>query len=255
MILGIAGLALTLLAGVLIGATGIGGVLLVPILLGVEGMTLSDAIAASALAFAFPGGLAIWRLRRSPTSARAPGDGLALWLMLGALPGAMLGAAWVHHVDTRVLLALLAAVALFSGVRGWIQRPVVNQASWVIAWPLAVLLGAAVGLGSGLTGTGGPVLLMPLLMALRQPLLGTIRSAQVIQLPVALSATLAHVHAGAMPLALVPLSGLLGLCLIGGFVLGQWGAERVATRHLQSFVHLLLVAVGLWFLWRTVTVV
>ena len=164
--LGIAGLALTLLAGVLIGATGIGGVLLVPILNGVEGLSLSDAIAASALAFAFPGALAIWRLRRSSAPAHAQGDALALWLMLGALPGAMLGAAWVHHADTKVLLGLLALVALFSGGRGLMKRPVASQASWTISRRLAIFLGAVVGLGSGLTGTGGPVLLMPLLMAL-----------------------------------------------------------------------------------------
>ncbi len=255
MILGIAGLALTLLAGVLIGATGIGGVLLVPILNGVEGLSLSDAIAASALAFAFPGALAIWRLRRSSVPAHSQGDALALWLMLGALPGAMLGAAWVHHADTKVLLGLLALVALFSGGRGLMKRPVASQASWTISRRLAIFLGAVVGLGSGLTGTGGPVLLMPLLMALRQPLLGTIRSAQVIQLPVAMSATLAHAQAGAMPLTLVPLSVVLGLCLVSGFVVGQRSAERVATRHLQSFVNLLLIAVGLWFLWRTVSAV
>ena len=47
--------AAILLAGWLIGATGIGGVLVVPVLNQLQGVALQQAIAAASLAFALPG--------------------------------------------------------------------------------------------------------------------------------------------------------------------------------------------------------
>ena len=248
MVLSFVGLALTLLAGALIGATGIGGVLVVPILVAVEGLDLSRAIAASAIAFAFPGLLALWRLRRHPV----PQDGGPPLpfkpLILGALPGALLGAMWVHQAQPRLLLGILGCVALASGVRGFVLRAgSATQTPVTLSTLGACALGAGVGVGSGLTGTGGPVLLVPLLLVLRQPLPATIMAAQAIQLPIALSASLAHWGVGAIDgtLALV-----LGLCLLLGFLWGQWAARRVAMRRLQDLVNLLLVCTGLWFGWQ-----
>jgi uncharacterized membrane protein YfcA len=247
-VLSFVGLALTLLAGALIGATGIGGVLVVPILVAVEGLDLSHAIAASAIAFAFPGLLALWRLRRHPV----PQDGGPPLpfkpLILGALPGALLGAMWVHQAQPRLLLGILGCVALASGVRGFVLRAgSATQTPVTLSTLGACALGAGVGVGSGLTGTGGPVLLVPLLLVLRQPLPATIMAAQAIQLPIALSAGLAHWGVGAIDgtLALV-----LGLCLLLGFLWGQWAARRVAMRRLQDLVNLLLVCTGLWFGWQ-----
>ena len=111
--MGIASAAALLLAGWLIGATGIGGVLVVPALTQFEGLPLKQAIAASALAFAFPGAAALWWLRR------APGAGASLIaLVAGAVPGAAVGALLVHSVDVRWLLAAMAALAITTGVRG-----------------------------------------------------------------------------------------------------------------------------------------
>ena len=248
MILSLLGLALTLLAGALIGATGIGGVLVVPILVGIEGLDLSRAIAASAIAFAFPGLLALWRLRRHPVPQDAGPPLPFKPLILGALPGALLGAMWVHQAQPSLLLGILGCVALGSGVRGFILRAGSAARAPVRLSSLgASLLGAGVGVGSGLTGTGGPVLLVPLLLILRQPLPATIMAAQTIQLPIALSAGLMHWVLGAIDGALAL---VLGLCLLLGFLWGQWAARRVAMRRLQDLVNLLLVCTGLWFGWQ-----
>src|SRR6185436_5148217 len=103
-----------LLAGWLIGATGIGGVLVVPALVQFEPMPVAQAISASALAFAFPGAAALWWLRAGPPSDRPR----LLALVAGALPGSVLGAWGVHQVEPRWLLAGLAVLALGSGLRG-----------------------------------------------------------------------------------------------------------------------------------------
>lgn len=233
-----------LVAGWLIGATGIGGVLVVPALSQLEGMDLQRAIAASALAFAFPGAAALWWLR---SGSPAPGAQLSA-LVAGAVPGAVLGALLVHHIETRWLLAGLGLLALGSGLRGLYPAPV-STATAPSALPCATaaVLGCAVGVGSALTGTGGPVLLVPLLMLWRQPLASTVAAAQAIQLPLALCASAAHWASGWLDFGL---AAVLGVLLLAGSLAGQWCARRMRVHWLQQLVSLLLLATGAWFAWR-----
>ena len=241
--------ALVLLAGWLIGATGIGGVLVVPVLGALEGMALPRAIAASALAFALPGAVALWRLRGHAEALRATGAAGSLpmaALIGGAVPGSLLGAFGVHHLGSTWLLVGLAALALSSGLRG-LRTAAHGPSLPGMAPPVAACLGLLVGLGSGLSGTGGPVLLVPLLMALRQPLPATVAAAQAIQLPIALSAGAVHAWSGALDLLLAL---QLGSWLMLGSLAGQWAARRIAVAQLQRLVSLLLIATGLWLAWR-----
>lgn len=237
--------AAILVAGWLIGATGIGGVLVVPALAQLEGTQLQRAIAASALAFGFPGAAALWWLHRSGAADSAR----LLPLLAGAIPGAVAGALLVHQVQARWLMGGLAALALISGLRG--LRP--RSASAARPGPIAlgaaswVALGAAVGLGSALTGTGGPVLLLPLLMLLRQPMLSTVAAAQAIQLPLALCASAAHAITGALDLGLAL---TLGGVLLAGSLVGLWCSRRMPLHGLQQLVSALLVATGGWIAWR-----
>ena len=243
--MGPASAAAIVLAGWLIGATGIGGVLVVPALAQFEAMDVQRAISASALAFALPGVAALWWLHRGD----AP-SGVHLGAMVGgAIPGAVLGALLVHHVHTRWLLAALALLALASGLRG--LRPASAAASDPLSLraATAVVVGFAVGAGSALTGTGGPVLLVPLLMLWRQPMLRTVAAAQAIQLPLALCASAAHWASGSLDLVL---AASLGLLLLGGSLAGQWCARRIKVHWLQQLVSVLLVVTGGWLAWRAV---
>ena len=232
--------ALTLLAGALIGATGIGGVLLVPTLTQFEGMPLRAAVATASLAFAFPGVAALWWLRLAAPTTRA---GL-LPLVAGALTGAWLGGQWVQTLEARWLLGAVAVLALFSGLRGLLQRtPAAHPKAVDLGAVVMVALGLGVGAASALTGTGGPVVLIPLLLALRQPMARTIAAAQVVQLPVALSASSVHLASD----ALTPgLALAVGTVLLVGSLLGQQLARGVDMRKLQRLVGLLLLGTGLW---------
>ncbi len=107
-------------------------------------------------------------------------------------------------------------------------------------------LGALVGLGSALTGTGGPVLLIPLLMLWRRPLVQVVAAAQAIQLPVAATSSAVHWFSGALDLRL---GGLIGLVLLAGSIAGQKAAQRIAVHRLQRLVAGLLLTVGAWFAW------
>ena len=235
-------IAAVLLAGWLIGATGIGGVLVVPVLNQLQGVPLPQAIAAASVAFALPGLAAAWRWRRAGAHAAGP----TLALVLAAIPGAAAGALLVHHVAVDVLLAGLAALALGSGL--WGLRPQDGRAAAPeLGVPAYAVLGALVGLGSALTGTGGPVLLVPLLMLARQPLRNTLPAAQAIQLPVALCAGAGHAWSGALDLRLaLP----LGCVLLAGALAGQWAAPRTPVIALHRLVCALLILTGGWFAWR-----
>lgn len=233
--------AAILLAGWLIGATGIGGVLVVPALNLLEGVDLPRAIAASALAFALPGMVALRRLRGMPAGQRGHA------LVVGALPGALIGALLVHHVDVRWLFGGMAALALASGLRGLLPQAPLLQDRNALPTAAALALGLLVGLGSGVTGTGGPVLLVPLLLILRQPLMYSVAAAQAIQLPVALCAGATHLVLGALD---IKLALVLGVLLLVGAVAGQWAAQRLKVRLLQRLVSGLLLVSGGWFAWR-----
>ena len=239
----LASAATILLAGWLIGATGIGGVLVVPVLHQLQGIGLQQAIAAASLAFALPGLAAAWRLRQSSGAALPEGTSA---LLLFALPGAGLGALLVHHVPTDLLVAGLAALALASGLWGLRRAPQQHEGKR-LPIPAMGALGAGVGLGSALTGTGGPVLLVPLLMLLRQPLRNTLPAAQAIQLPVALCAAAGHAWAGALDwrLALA-----LGVVLLLGALAGQWSGPRTHPLALHRLVCVLLILTGAWFAYR-----
>ncbi len=239
----LASAAAILLAGGLIGATGIGGVLVVPVLTQLAGMDVARAVAASSLAFAFPAVAGLWWLRNGPAVGAA-----RLWaLAAGAVPGGMLGGLLVHGVQAHWLLTALAILAMGSGLRGLMPVHPGNpeRAAFDVA-PMA-LIGLAVGIASALTGTGGPVILIPLLMLWRQPMALTLACAQAIQLPVALSASAVHAASGSRDLALA--CGI-GLVLLVGSLIGQRLAQGAKLRSLQILVSLLLVGTGLWFAWR-----
>lgn len=229
------------LAGALIGATGIGGVLLVPLLTSLGGVPLPQAIAAASLGFALPALIALGPLRRQPRLARR-----CLPLLAGALVGGAAGAFMVRWLPGAVLMAGVTALVLFSGWRG-LRAPHAGTQAGAALPPAALLaVGVVVGIGSALTGTGGPVLVLPLLMLLRQPVIFAVVAAQAVQLPVAIAASAVHALEGRLEPRLALLCGVL---MLAGSMAGQRAAMRLDTHQLQRLVSMLLLAVGAWFGW------
>ena len=225
-----------LLAGLAIGATSIGGVFVVPVLGTFAQVEPQRAVAAASLGFAFTGAAAWWKAPRS-----LPGRGLTL--DLSALAGAALGAltlAWMPGGGVRLAVGF---VALVSGVYALFGR------DWQRAAPLPAialgLLGLVVGALSAWSGTGGPVVLLPLLALLGVPATMGVDMAQRVQLPVALSAPAVNFAAGRLDLGL----GLaIGVLVLAGWALGRWLARRLPVQRLRQAVALALIATGLAYL-------
>ena len=225
-----------LLAGVAIGATSIGGVFVVPVLGALAQVEPDRAVAAASLGFAFTGAAAWWHAPRDAQGGSVP-------LGLSALAGAALGAltlAWMPGGGVRLAVGV---VALTSGLFALFGR------SWQRAAPLPagvlVLLGLVVGALSAWSGTGGPVVLLPLLALLGVPATVGLDAAQRVQLPVALAATAVNFAAGRLDLLL----GLaIGVLVLAGWAIGRRLAQRLPVQRLRQAVALALIATGLAYL-------
>ncbi len=231
---------LLVVAGVAIGATSIGGVLVVPVLSGIAGIPLADAVAASSLAF-LPTGLLGWRAARDHAQA----GGTPWTLHAAALLGAIFGALLVQGIPAGAARIWLAALAATSGLYGLASTASAAQRERPLPGPAALsLLGLAVGLGSAMSGTGGPVLLLPLLMLMGASTPPSVAAALAVQLPVAFAASATHLIAGDLPLGL----GLqTGAMLMAGAWAGRVLARRLPIRILRACASLCLIGVAAWY--------
>ncbi|MBT6415449.1 sulfite exporter TauE/SafE family protein, partial [Candidatus Puniceispirillum sp.] len=102
-------------------------------------------------------------------------------------------------------------------------------------------IGAITGVLSSLTGTGGPLVLVPLLMWLRLPVLIAIGLSQAIQLPIATFATVANLMAGNFSWMIA-----IGLAvgISSGSLIGAKVAHRLPTATLKIIVAIVLTLVG-----------
>ena len=229
--------ALALISGILIGCIGIGGVFLVPCL-SLAGVDVHAAIGASMFSFIFSGAIGVWLYARHGSIAWRS----AAWLAAGAAPGAFLGALLVAHTRGDILLLLVGATVAFAGWRVLRRAGSKPDSRHVRLAPLLLAgIGAAVGIGSALTGTGGPVLLVPLLMWLGAPVLTAVGLSQAIQVPIALMASLGNFWTGSLEL---PLTALLSIGVTFGSVVGARIAHAVPAHFLTRLVAVALVLVG-----------
>ena len=222
--------------GGLIGSAGIGGVLLVPWLTGVIGLGVRDAVAIAMASYIATGIVAI-------VQARLADDWTRLWsywpLVLATLPGAFLGGLAIAAIPERIALAVLALFLILTGA--WaLLRDRLGARSGPAAHP-GWATGIAGGFASALTGTGGPAVLMPILMWRGVPLLAAIALGQIVQLPIAAAATVGNLLAGPFD---VGIAVLVAAGLTPGVVLGRWTAKRLPVLLLARIVAVLLVATG-----------
>ena len=241
-------LALAALAvGTLIGAVGIGGILLIPALTAFAGLGIHEAMATALFTFIFTGitGTALFQ-RRGSIDWR-----ITVPVCAGALLFAFLGA-WANaHTSAKALGLALAGIIIFAGVytlaslrearvAALHQRPAAQRA-------LLAGIGATAGFGSGLTGVGGPALSVPLMVLFGFPALTAIGTSQVIQIIAALSGTLGHLQFGTINFTL---AAWLTVLEIAGVFAGTYIVHAVNANVLRKFVALLCIAVGVFLIAR-----
>ena len=234
-------LGIGLLVGLLIGAIGVGGVLLVPALTYIGGMGIHVAIASAMVAYFFAGGVGSIEFARQGSIRWSD----AAWLAGGAMPGAFAGAATTSLVPAFALELLIAVLIIASALNALRGGGPADRAPRSLARHSLLLTGAVTGVASSMSGTGGPLVLIPILLWLEVPVLAAVGLSQVIQLPISAFATAGNLLYGAIDL---PVAAALSVLLMVGVWFGARVAHRVSGAALKRLVSLMLLGVGVMML-------
>jgi uncharacterized membrane protein YfcA len=229
-----AALLLLAVTGALIGMVGIGGFLLVPIVVHLQGASVRDAVAVAAITFLASGLLSVaisWRRVDVPLAPYG-------WFFMAAAIGAALGAFASGAASERTLTIAIALAIGSAAILEWFGIPRATG-SESLSTARAVASGALTGIGSTLTGTSGPMVAMPLLAWFGMPISRRIRVGQVAQLPIALTATLVFLSLGDVPWMLAAICG----CTVSlGQLVGMRCSVLLTPRGVSRFAAILMLA-------------
>lgn len=223
---------------------GVGGVLLPPGLVALGGLTVHEATATSTWAFVFTGVIGTFVYARRGVVPW----GMLARLAIGVVPAAFLGALVNATLPAPVVLIGLGVLTLFVGVQQ-LRRSAARQRRDRLGTAALVVIGAFVGFGSALTGTGGPVLLVPVLLVLGIAPLRAIAVSQAVQLPVVIAGSVGYLQTSLIDLRL---GTMLGCLAAFGVVAGALVATRVPADGLRRIVAVACLAAGVFLLLRAV---
>lgn len=234
-------LATAVFVGILIGAVGVGGILLIPAINLLAALPLQTSMATALSTFIFTGIVGTWLFQRRGSIEWSQ----AVPLCAGGAVFGVVGA-WANaSIDVRLLGLVLAVLTVLAGLYSLrthaSPRPEGANRTARSRRLLLFGIGALTGFGSGLTGVGGPALSVPMMVAFGFPLLPTIGSSQVIQVVAALSGSIGNLSHGQIDFRL---AALLTVFEIAGVAVGVRVAHAVDARHLRRAVGVLCVAVG-----------
>ncbi len=170
-------------------------------------------------------------------------------LLAGSLPMAFLGGA--VQLPGAWYKALVGIILIFAAAMLFFQPRVGSPTSQLptirIPWVAGVFSGAAVGLLSGLTGTGGGIFLSPLLLFFGWT---TARQASGITAPFILANSIAGLAGNLVSLRSLPseLSYFIVAALVGALIGTQFGIRWFSNVTLQRVLALVLLIAGGKFL-------
>lgn len=232
-------LAVGLVAGTIDAVVGGGGLIQLPALLLVPGMSAVQALAtnkAGSVAGAAMSSATYLRRVRPDKSATLPAAGFAL---LGAVLGAMLAAIVPEALFRPVILVVLVAVGAFTllkpalGQEAQLRFPPDSAAHHGLAWAL----GFVVGVYDGVLGPGtGSFLVIGLVALVGFSFLQATASAKIINFATNVGALLFFIPAGHVVWP-------LGLALAAGNLTGGYLGARLAIRLGSGFIRIVFVVV------------
>ena len=160
-------MAANLVVGAFVGLTGVAGFLLPIVYTGPLGMGVTEGLALSFAAFIVSGALGSVNYNKAGNLDIPFG----IRLSLGSLAGAVLGVKLNLIIPESTVKVILYVVVLLSGISILLRKDKSQEESgraYVISDHLAatLILGFVTGSVCSLSGAGGPVLVMPLLVVL-----------------------------------------------------------------------------------------
>ena len=233
-------LLVAVLVGGLIGTVGVGGILLIPALSALRGLTTHAAMATALFSFIFTGILGTWLYYKHGSINWGITIPVCVGGLLGGYPGALANAiapAWILNLILGCIIIFAGIYALFPAKGGTIEyRPGDTRQRLQL-----ILIGATVGFGSGLTGVGGPVLSVPFMVILGFAPLTSIATSQVIQITAATSGSISNFANGFVD---IHMALLVTAAELIGVVAGARLAHTVSSGVLKKMVSVVCIIVG-----------
>jgi uncharacterized membrane protein YfcA len=240
-------IAIGLAGGILSGAFGVGGgIVLVPLLINFAGLDQRRAAATSLLAI-LPTSIAgsITYLANGEVDLLA-----AVVIAAGAIAGSLVGSALLKRLPLRWLRWMFIALLVIVAVRLALIEPVRGE-PLEFTLPVAlvyVAIGLIMGIASGLFGIGGGVVAVPALVAL----LGVSDliakgTSLLVMIPTSVTGTVANAR---NRLVDVRTGLIVGAAAAGASVLGAFIALALPPRPSSVLFAVLLLAIAAQLAWR-----
>lgn len=235
-----------LFAGVGITAVGPGGIFVTVALVAVTDLRPALVVGTASATFVATGLVGAESYRRSGELASRGGRRMAAVLSFTGLAGALAGVRLNALVDASAFAVLLGAFVSLTGVLVLYRARHGSTGGAYDATTLrgtlgVAAIGALVGVSGGLLGVGGPVLAVPLLVAVGVPMLVAVGVAQVQSVFVAAFATVGYVGRDAVSW---PLAVAIGVPELVGVVAGWRLAQSVDSERLTRVLAALLLLLG-----------
>jgi uncharacterized membrane protein YfcA len=223
----------------------VGGVLLIPALLAVTNLSIHQASASALITFILTGGLGTILFARRGSIAW----GMSVPICLGAVIAGYLGAQLNVNVPSKLLIGIIGLMVIGAGVWALMARiPAAAVNNNAVSNPpkrraILFLVGLVSGFLSGLSGAGGPLFSVPLMLALKFNPLATIGIAQVFQVVASGSGSVANILNGVIDYKIVAFIApfeLIGICI--GVVI----AHKTRVERLKKVAAGLCILVGIY---------
>lgn len=235
--------ALGLIAGIGITALGPGGVLVTIGLFALTGLSPTQVAGTAMVTHIATGALATAAYTRSGQLREAYTRHIALLLAATAIVGTPVGVLINTRVSGRLFGLLLGVFVALVAALVWYRDRRIDPGSTTSRPNVAVIsvIGIAVAAASGIFGVGGPMLTVPLLVALHVPVLSALAAAQVQSVIIATVGTLGYLTHGAVNW---PLAALVGIPELVGVLIGWIVARALPTRVLKYTLIAALLALA-----------
>ncbi|WP_413303725.1 sulfite exporter TauE/SafE family protein [Bacillus sp. 1P10SD] len=236
-----------LIIGVLLGISGISGFLLPLIYVGFLGLPVHDSLALSFISFAVSGiigAYAYWKSKNMDLK-------LALFLSIGSLPGAFLGVQINVLISDFLARLLLYLFVLLAGLSILLKKNnenmKSNRSSVLNHSVIVMLLGFITAVICALTGAGGPILLVPLLVSfginIRMAVGVSLLNSVVIAIP-SIFGYFAHANMSATSTLII--ASLIGTII--GIITGARLANKVPIHLLKILIAIITILSSVYML-------
>ncbi len=256
-------LALGLAAGFLAGLLGVGGgMVMVPFLTWLfihqgqaPGLAVKQAIASSMATIVFTSLSSVWAHQRRRNLRWDIVRGMAP----GIVAGGLLAGAGVFAIVKGTWLALCFAAFVGYSATQMLRDKKPLPSRTLPGWAGQSLVGAGVGLGSGLVGAGGAFISVPFMTWCNVGIQQAVGTSAALGFPIAMANTVGYVIGGwnlpaslpgSLGYVVAPAVGLIAVASVLTVPLGARAALAMDTRKLKRLFALLLYGLAASMLWR-----